>query len=138
MSAHITQTYLRHALTTAVADALATGSALTQWIAAASGVIDAALSNSGYSSPATANDQIKLATVGVLLEIMPQARKGVEIPGQLREISQALWRGIASGDIQPTGMTPTERDAIGGVAFSDQTTGTTGQAAVHIRLRDVY
>lgn len=137
--AHIDQTYWRNAVGTAVADAIATGSALTQWIAAATAVVDTALKNSGYDSPSTANDTIKLATLGAMLEMAPAARKGVEVRAGLAEISKAIWRGIADGSVMPAGMTPTAQDGVGGAVFSDQTTtSTTGQPPIMLNLRRVW
>jgi hypothetical protein len=130
MSAHITQAYWRHAVTTAVADGLASGSALTQYIAMASALVDTALVNAGYEVPTSANDTVKLATLGAMLPLIYGGRAGIQVPEGLATQAVGLWKAMATGEVQIPGMTPTARDAVGGVKFTDSSTSSTSSRPV--------
>lgn len=121
MSTHVTVTYLNHMIGTATVSAIATGSALTTHIKAASALVDTALVNAGYSIPSSANDTIKLATLEMLVQTLHGLRKGISLPADLTKKFDGLTAGIASGKIQVPNMTPDAQDAVGGVKFADQT-----------------
>jgi hypothetical protein len=139
MSAHITAAYVRLTLGTDVVGALAGTTALSQFIAQASALVDTGLVNAGYDIPATANDTVKLCTLGALLPLLHGA-KGLQIPPDLKEHVVGMWTALASGTIQIPGMTPTARTAVGGVSWSDtSTTSTDGRPSIFTgRLRKVY
>ena len=68
------------------------------------------------------------------------ARKGISVPPALAEQVTGLWRAIATGEVQIPGMTPTSRDGVGGVKFSDQDEDSTdGRPSIfHGRLSKVF
>ena len=100
----------------------------------------AALENAGYTTDitsSTAPELVKSATLGALL---PQlyAREGIKVPDQFA-IHMNIFDRIYQGIMPIPELTPTARDAVGGVKFTDSsTTSTSGRPPVFRGLKDVY
>lgn len=142
MVAYIDNQYVENAIGSAEYNACtaSTASVQTQLIASASSLVASVLENAGYSSSltnASAPDIVKSATLGALLPML-YGRKGISVPEQFFIHMNAL-NGIRTGDLPITGMTPTARDAVGGVKFTDSSsTSTTGKPRIFGGLRKVY
>lgn len=112
---------------------------LTALIEDADAVVDAALANAGYSTGLVTPPQlVKLASFGQFLA-QAYGRKGLKVPDQFLTFVN-LAEGIRSGAVPVPSMTPTARDAVGGVSFSESSsTITSARPQVFSRAKlDVY
>ena len=144
MSAYIDIAYIRKSIGTEEANNL-TGSdsdVQDQLIAQASALMDSVLSNAGYATPlsgtvSTYPDLVKMGTLGAFLPLA-YGRKGLAVPEQLL-VHTNVFSAIRTGDLEIPGLSPSARDAVGGVKFTDSSTTTTsGKPRIFRNLRKVY
>lgn len=138
MSAHIDYAYLELSLGADNVSALGGTAVVNHVIAQASAMVDTALINAGYAVPDTAPDAIKLATLGAALPLLKGIRRGLKVDDQVERHVVNMWRAIATGDVQIPGLTPTARDGIGGVVFSDSSAGSGREPAFAGKLSKVF
>lgn len=123
--AYIDETYVRAHMGTALESALVgiAGTSLTTLIEAATARVQAALRNSGYSTPSTTTDEmVKLAVFGVVREMVsdiPEA--SLPLPDDWRSRAtnpMSILKEIISGEVQLSGHTLTTAAAVGGWQMS--------------------
>lgn len=143
MAAYIDETYVENAIGADEQTAMATGSALTQLISAASATVAAVFFKAGHTS-ITATDFVKVCTMGALLPML-YSRKGIAIPDDFKMAYvgplEFLIDSVGKGNIPDPGQTVTARDAIGGSKFTisdPDSTDTDARPNVFNGLRSVF
>ena len=109
--------------------------AVTTAIDAAQSIVEAALRQVGIDPPATANNDLKLATLGQFVAIAyGRPSKNLAIPESLQRYV-GMAADIAEGRFQPKDLTPDALGAHGGVEFTESDPDVDG-AAVQRTTRD--
>ena len=141
---YIDDTYVKAHMGTALVTAIGSisGVSLTQLIESATARVQAALRNSGYSTPSTTTDQtVKLVTFGVLREMLsdvPEANLPLPDDWANRSENPArMLSEIVEGQIQLSGHTLTLSSAVGGWSMSSHLDTSSGypQRASRSQLR---
>lgn len=137
--AWIDTTYIDTFLSTEVRTELFTDESgspsVTTAIDAAQSIVEAALRQVGYVPPSTANDDLKLATLGQFIAIAyGRPSKNLAIPESLSRFV-GMAADIAEGRFQPKSLTADALGAHGGVEFTESDPDVDG-AAVQRTTRD--
>lgn len=99
-------------------DTTTTAGAVTTLINSAQAVVEAALRHVGYTPPTTANEDLKLATLGQFVALAyGRPSKNLPIPESMDRFVQ-MAVDIREGDLQPEGLTPDQQGARGGAKFT--------------------
>ena len=144
MSAYLNTTIIDAAIGTDTRLALTDNdpTTLSQLIALASSVVDAALSNAGHAVPLTdaiadLPGVVHIATLGQFM-ILAYQRKGLEVPESARTATGIL-NAIAKGDVPIPGKTPEAQEAVGGGEFTDSDPDSEeGKPRIFGGLRTIY
>lgn len=143
MAAFIDATFIENAIGSAEYDAMteSTASIGTQLISQASALVASVLEGAGYSygyTSVTAPDLVKTATLGAILPML-YGRKQLQVPSGYH-VHMNVFEKIRTGELAIPGVDPDdERDAVGGVKFTDSsTTSTDGKPRIFGGLRSVF
>ena len=108
---------------------------VTTLIDAAQSIVEEALRHTGYDVPATANNDLKLATLGQFVALaFGRPTKNIPVPESVERFV-GLAELIRTGQFQPKGLTPDQLGAHGGVQFTENDPDVTG-AKVQRATRD--
>ena len=135
--AYFTSGHVDNAITTATriglaGSAVTAGSPFAQFEAWARADVKSAALNAGYELSDTSDDaNVQRLAIAAWYSYAAGARKGIEIPDRIKEDLFRLEQ-LREGKYRLPGLTPSARDAIGGVKFS-ATTGTNGRVAYFSR-----
>ena len=92
---------------------------VTTLIDAAQAIVEAALRHTGYPVPETANNDLKLATLGQFVAMAyGRPTKELPIPASVERFV-GMAQDIREGNFQPKGLTPDQQGAHGGVKFTE-------------------
>lgn len=119
-----------------VGTATGTSSAFAQYEAWARGDVKSAAENAGYTlGDTTSNATVKRLAIAAWYSMAGGGRKGLPIPDRIKEDLYRLEQ-LREGNYRIPGLSPSERDGIGGVKFSStSTTATNGRTQYFSRSK---
>lgn len=104
----------------------------------------AAAENAGYTTSATetdgstSDDMTKMLALSALVR-MGYSRKQLSVPPDLLELIGGLLEAARTGDLPIPDLSPTERDAVGGVKFTNSSaTAASGKPPIFADLHKLY
>lgn len=122
-----------------VGSATGTASAFAQYEAWARGDVQSAAENAGYTlADTTSNDTVKRLAIAAWYSMAAGGRKGLPLPDRIKEDLYRLEQ-LREGNYRIPGLSPSERDGIGGVKFSSiSTTSSNGRVQYFSRKKLRY